>query len=97
MYLLNAVVLHVCVVHVMHVSRVSTHVHLHLFMGIDVPLYELGGGALAVMFRIVRKLGNMQHPLDATCLNERLPCCLVVEALQEHPRVRQGGYQRVGI
>ena len=58
MYLLNVVVLHVCVMHVMHVmhvSRVSTHVHLHLSMGIDVALYELGGGALAVMFDIAPK------------------------------------------
>ena len=55
MYLLNAVVLHVCFVHVMHVSRVSTHVHLHLSMGIDVALYQLGGGALAVMFDIAPK------------------------------------------
>ena len=55
MYLLNAVVLHVRFVHVMHVSRVSRHVHLHLSMGIDVALYELGGGALAVMFDIAPK------------------------------------------
>ena len=56
MYLLNVVVLHVCVVvHDMHVWRVSTHVHLHLSMGIDVALYELAGGALAVMFDIVPK------------------------------------------
>ena len=63
-------------------------------MGIDVAFYELDGGALAVMFALVPKLRNMEDPLDATCLNERR---LVVEALQEHPRVRQGGYQRVGI
>ena len=55
MYLLNVVVLHVCIVHVMHVSRVSIHAHLHLSMGIDVAFYELGGGALAVMFDIVPK------------------------------------------
>ena len=55
MYLLNVVVLHVCIVHVMHVSRVSIHAHLHLSMGIDVAFYELGGGALAVMFDIAPK------------------------------------------
>ena len=55
MYLLNAVVLHVCVVHVMHVSGASIHVHLLLSVGIDVALYELGGGALAVMFDIAPK------------------------------------------
>ena len=92
MYLLNAVVLHVCVVHVMHVSRASIHVHLHLSMGIDVALYELGGGALAAMFDIATKhllssTGNMEHPLDAACRNERLRCCLDLEALQEHPQV----------
>ena len=47
---------------------------------------------MAIIFDIVPKhllssIGNMEHPLDAACLNERLQCCLVVEALQEHPRV----------
>ena len=88
----NVVVLHVCAAHVMNVSRASIHVHLHLSMGIDVALYELGGGALTVMFDIVPKhllssIGNMGHPLETACLNERLQCCLDVEALQEHPRV----------
>ena len=86
MYLLNVAVLHVCVVHAMHVPRVWIHVHLHLCMGIDVALYELGGGALVVMFDIVPKhllssIGNMEHPLDTADIANTIMMVTMVQAV----------------
>ena len=65
------------------------HFCLHLSMGIDVAAYEIGRGALAVMFdkshrtkHLFSLTANMEHPLDAACrkTNACFDLCFLPEA-----------------